>query len=110
MSSVRAILKPFSYLSKRDRFIVAFFGIFSFLLGILDLIGVALIGLLGSLAVSGVQSSVPGGTVMRALKILSIEDREIQFQVFTIGILATLVLVFKTSVSIIGSKKLLKES
>lgn len=107
MSSVRAILKPFSYLSKRDRSIVAFFGIFSFLLGILDLIGVALIGLLGSLAVSGVQSSVPGDTVMRALKILSIEDREIQFQVFTIGILATLVLVFKTSISIIGSKRLL---
>ena len=107
MSSVRAILKPFSYLSKRDRFIVAFFGVFSFLLGILDLIGVALIGLLGSLAVSGVQSSAPGDTVMRALKILSIEDGEIQFQVFTIGILATLVLVFKTSISIIGSKKLL---
>jgi ATP-binding cassette, subfamily B, bacterial PglK len=107
MSSVRAILKPFSFLSRRDRFIVAFFGIFSFLLGILDLIGVALIGLLGSLAVSGVQSSVPGDTVMRALKILNIDGREIQFQVFTIGILATLVLVFKTSISIVGSKKLL---
>jgi len=107
MSSVRAVLRPFRFLSRRDHFIVAFFGIFSFLLGILDLIGVALIGLLGSLAVSGVQSSVPGDTVMRALKVLNIEDREIQFQVFTIGILATVVLVFKTSVSIIGSKKLL---
>jgi ABC-type bacteriocin/lantibiotic exporter with double-glycine peptidase domain len=107
MSSVRSVLKPFSFLSRRDRFIVTFFGIFSFLLGILDLIGVALIGLLGSLAVSGVQSSVPGDTVMRALKILSIEDREIQVQVFTIGILATSVLVFKTSISIVGSKKLL---
>jgi ABC-type bacteriocin/lantibiotic exporter with double-glycine peptidase domain len=107
MSSVRAVLRPFRFLSRRDRFIVAFFGIFSFLLGILDLIGVVLIGLLGSLAVSGVQSSVPGDTVMRALKVLNIEDREIQFQVFTIGILATVVLVFKTSISIIGSKKLL---
>jgi ABC-type bacteriocin/lantibiotic exporter with double-glycine peptidase domain len=107
MSSVRAILKPFSFLSRRDRLIVAFFGIFSFLLGILDLVGVALIGLLGSLAVSGVQSSVPGDTVMRALMILNIDGREIQFQVFTIGILATLILVFKTSISIVGSKKLL---
>ncbi len=107
MSSVRAVWKPFSFLSKRDQLIVAFFGVFSFLLGILDLIGVALIGLLGSLAVSGVQSSVPGDTVMRALKLLSIEDREIQFQVFTIGVLATLVLIFKTSISIFGSKKLL---
>lgn len=107
MSSVRAILKPFSFLTKRDRLIVSFFGLFSFFLGILDLIGVALVGLLGSLAVSGVQSSIPGDTVMRALKILNIENREIQFQVFTIGILATLVLVFKTSISILGSKKLL---
>lgn len=107
MSSVRAILKPFSFLTKRDRFIVSFFGMFSFFLGILDLIGVALVGLLGSLAVSGVQSSIPGDTVMRALKILNIENREIQFQVFSIGILATLVLVFKTSISILGSKKLL---
>ncbi len=107
MSSVRAVWRPFSFLSKRDHLIVAFFGAFSFLLGILDLIGVALIGLLGSLAVSGVQSSVPGDTVMRALKLLSIEDREIQFQVFTIGVLATIVLIFKTSISIFGSKKLL---
>jgi ABC-type bacteriocin/lantibiotic exporter with double-glycine peptidase domain len=107
MSSVRAILKPFSFLPTRDRFVVAFFGLFSFSLGILDLIGIALIGLLGSLAVSGVQSAVPGDTVIRALKILNIENREIQFQVFTVGILATLVLVFKTSISVIGSKKLL---
>lgn len=107
MSSVRAILKPFTFLTKRDRFIVSFFGMFSFFLGILDLIGVALVGLLGSLAVSGVQSSIPGDTVMRALKLLNIENREIQFQVFTIGILATFVLVFKTSISVLGSKKLL---
>lgn len=108
MSSIREIIKPFRFLSKQDHLKVIFFGIFSFFLGILDLIGVALVGLLGSLAVSGVQSLSPGTTVTKVLNALNIEGMGIQQQVLIIGAIATFVLISKTTISIFGNRQLLQ--
>ena len=43
-------------------------------LGILDLLGVAVIGMLGALAITGVGSREPGNRVSQALELLKIQN------------------------------------
>jgi ABC-type multidrug transport system fused ATPase/permease subunit len=72
-----------------------------FFLGILDLLGVAIIGVLGSLAVSGIQSKAPGNRVGDVLEFLNLENFAFQMQVAILGTLAVVLLIFRTIVSII---------
>jgi ABC-type bacteriocin/lantibiotic exporter with double-glycine peptidase domain len=76
-------------------------------LGVLDLIGVALIGILGSLAISGVASREPGNRVFEILKTLHLQNETIQTQAAIIGSIAALILVFKTVLSVVLTRKIL---
>lgn len=76
-------------------------------LNVLDLIGVGAIGILGALAVSGIQSQAPGDRVSQALVLLQIDQLTFQTQVAILGIGASLILVFRTVVSIIITRRIL---
>ncbi len=76
-------------------------------LGILDLAGVAAVGLVGALAVTGVQSKVPGNRVGQVLNLLNLESLTIQKQVAILGLLAAFLFVIRTICSIILSRKIL---
>ena len=54
------LLRSFKILNSRDRKLLALVVVIQVMLGLLDLIGVALVGIIGALAVSGVQSQPPG--------------------------------------------------
>ena len=97
----------FEVLAPEDRRKVIGACILQFLLSILDLIGVAIIGLLGSLAVSGVQSQSPGERVGKTLDLFGIDDLSFQNQVAILGISATTFLVTRTVLSILLSRKIL---
>lgn len=101
------LLKCFEVLAVADRRKVLGACILQFLLSILDLIGVAMVGILGSLAVSGVQSHSPGERVAKTLKFLGINSLSFQQQVAILGIAATSFLVSRTILSIILSRKIL---
>ncbi len=73
--------------------------------GLLDLAGVALVGMLGALAVTGVQSRVPGDRVSTALQLLGIQDNSLQSQATIIGLLAAALLITKTLFSVIFIRK-----
>jgi ABC-type multidrug transport system fused ATPase/permease subunit len=75
--------------------------------GILDLAGVALIGVLGALAIQGVGSKNPGDRVSNVLELLRIDNLEFQKQVAILGILATILFVARTILSIIFTRKIL---
>jgi ABC-type multidrug transport system fused ATPase/permease subunit len=77
------------------------------LMGLVDLVGVALIGILGALAVNGVQSKEPGNRVSAVLEFLQLGNQSFQTQAAIIGISATIILVGKTCLSIIFSRKIL---
>ena len=62
--------------------IVVFFQIF---LGLLDLAGVAAIGMLGSLAVRGVSSQGPGDRVEAVLRFLHLSNQTFQTQAAILG-------------------------
>ena len=76
-------------------------------MGLLDLLGVLAIGLLGALSVSGIQSRSPGDRVSGVLSFLRISEASFQLQVTFIGATATLLLVGRTILSMIITRRVL---
>lgn len=75
--------------------------------GLLDLLGVALIGVIGALAITGVQSREPGNRVSGVLEFLHLDEQPLQIQVAIIGISAAILLIGKTIFSIIFTRRTL---
>ena len=75
-------------------------------LGFLDLMGVAAIGVLGALSVSGVQSTEPGNRVSATLELLGLSNLSFQSQVAVLGLSAASILVIRTILSIIVTRKI----
>lgn len=75
-------------------------------LGFLDLLGVAAFGVLGALAVTGVQSQQPGNRVAEVLRILNLTSLDFQQQVAILGLAAAGILVTRTILSILVTKRI----
>ena len=73
--------------------------------GLLDLAGVALVGILGALAITGVQARGPGDRVSIVLQFLHLDDNTLQSQAIIIGLLAATLLISKTIFSVIFIRK-----
>lgn len=95
------ILDSLAMLDRKDKRKLGVVSLAQFVLGILDLIGVAIIGILGSLAVSGIQSRTPGDRVGKVLQFMNLETITFQKQVAVLGTLAVALLLFRTIVSIV---------
>jgi ABC-type bacteriocin/lantibiotic exporter with double-glycine peptidase domain len=91
----------------RDRKKVTFATVLQILLSVLDLVGVALIGVIGALSINGIQSKKAGNRVEQLLSLLNLDGFTFQQQVAVLGIIATLVLIAKTLLSILISRKIL---
>jgi ABC-type multidrug transport system fused ATPase/permease subunit len=76
-------------------------------LSIFDLIGVAAIGVLGALSVTGIQSQQPGDRVLQVLTFLQIESFSFQTQVAILGFSACIIFILRTVLSIIVTRKIL---
>ena len=76
-------------------------------LAVLDLIGVAAIGILGALSVTGIQSQQPGDRILRVLELLQIDSFSFQSQVAILGLSACVIFIFRTVFSIIITRKVL---
>jgi ABC-type multidrug transport system fused ATPase/permease subunit len=76
-------------------------------LAVLDLIGVAAIGILGALSVTGIQSQQPGDITLRVLELLKIDSFSFQSQVTILGLSACVIFIFRTVFSIIITRKVL---
>ena len=104
---ISIVLRILGILSKKDKFKLILLGISQILLSFLDLIGVALIGIIGSIAVSNNGSRKIGTRVEKVLEFLKIDGFSIQQQVAIIGAVASLVLISKTLFSIYFSRRTL---
>jgi ABC-type multidrug transport system fused ATPase/permease subunit len=92
-------------LPKRDRGLLAIASVFQVGLSFLDLAGVALIGVLGSLSVNGVQSKQPGDKVSSVLVFLNLDGRPFQYQAAALGGFAALILFSRTLLSVFFSRR-----
>ena len=99
--------KSLSVLSKNDRKKILIVTCMQVFLGFLDLLGVAVIGVLGALAVNGIQSKKPGNRVSAVLETLHIEGLAFQNQIAVLGILAAIFLISRTILSIYFSRRIL---
>jgi len=99
--------KSLNLFSKRDKHKLAVVTILQIFIGAVDLLGVALIGLLGALAVSGIQSKVPGNRVSEVLRLFGLNHLSFQSQSAVIGLGASGVLVLRTFISIFFNRKTL---
>lgn len=76
-------------------------------LGLFDLLGVAAIGMLGALAISGVSSQQPGNRVGAALTFLQIQDQTLQFQATVLGVTAAILLLTRTFLSVVITRRIM---
>lgn len=93
-------------LTKAERRKVLAVAILQVLFGLLDLLGIAAVGLLGALAISGIGSRQPGNRVSDALSLLGLENQPLQVQATIIGLAAAFLLIGKTIITVIFSRKI----
>lgn len=76
-------------------------------LGILDLLGVVAIGLLGALSAAGLQGKAPDGKISSALDFLNLTDSSLQAQAITLSLVAVILLVGRTLLSVFFTRRIL---
>ena len=103
-SNFRTSLMLLDKVSRRKLAIVVGFQV---TLSFLDLLGVAAIGILGALSITGLQSNKPGDRVNQALELLHIQNLSFQSQVLILAILAVTLLLSRTVISILSTRKIL---
>lgn len=104
---VNIFLRCLRILGKRDRKKYLFTLLVQLSLAVLDLLGVAILGILGAIAIRGVQSQQPGDTTKQILEIMGMSDLTVQMQVAVLGSLAMLFLVGRTLFSMVMTRKIL---
>ena len=93
--------------SKRDKKRIIAVIILQICLGFLDLIGVAIIGILGALAINGVQSGKPGNRVSAVLDFIHLSGQSFQTQAAILGSAAAIILVGRTLISVFFTRRIL---
>ena len=98
----------FGLLERRDRRFVLILVLFQFFASTLDIFGIALIGVLGSLAVAGIQSKSPSNLIQGILEQLNVSNLTFQQQVAVLGVLATITLISRSFITIFLSRATLR--
>ena len=101
------ISRAAAILSNGDRRKIILVIVLQISFGFLDLLGVGLVGVIGSLAIRGVQSQTPGDRVTSVLTFLHLENLTFQKQVAILGLIAVFLLIGKTIFTIIFSRRIL---
>ena len=77
-------------------------------LSFLDLVGVALIGIVGAISITGIQSQKPGVTTGKILSALNLETFDFYTQVIALSTLSVIFLVGRTALSMLFTRKYLR--
>lgn len=91
--------------SFRDRVLLVVVVLINMVLSLFDLIGILLIGAVGSLSVRSLGAAGTGNRVSEILKILGIENRDVESQIVSVGIIAAIFLISKTIFSLLLVRK-----
>ena len=94
-------------LSRRDKHKITIVVGLNILLGFLDLLGVAAVGLVGALAVIGFGASTPSPRINQIMEFLNLNHLEFQVQVAILGIVAGVAFIIRTISSIYVNKRIM---
>jgi ABC-type multidrug transport system fused ATPase/permease subunit len=94
--------------SKKDRKKILLVTLLQIFINLLDLVGVAIVGVLGALTITGIRSQEPGNRVASLLSTLQLDSFQFQTQVAILGGLAVLALIVRTILSIYFTRRTLR--
>ena len=104
IKDLKKILQIFSYKDQQKLFLVSLIQV---VLAALDLLGVAIIGIIGAVTVYGIQSKGTGDRVLTILEFLNLESMTFQRQVTYLGAFAVFIFITKTVSSVFLTRKTL---
>ena len=94
-------------LSSRDKKKLLVILFLQILVSFLDVVGIGLIGVVGALTVTGIQSSKPAGRISDFIEFINLDNSSFQNQVAIIGLAAAAILLLRTFISIYFIRKTL---
>ena len=94
IKDLKKILQIFSYKDQQKLFLVSLIQV---VLAALDLLGVAIIGIIGAVTVYGIQSKGTGDRVLTILEFFNLESMTFQRQVAYLGAFAVFIFITKMS-------------
>jgi ABC-type multidrug transport system fused ATPase/permease subunit len=107
IANIISLKQTISLFSKSERSKISLVLVIQLFLNVLDLIGVAFIGFLGSLTFYGVASKQPGERTSKLLEFLNLNQMNLRSQIIVIGILASIFLFLKSIIGLYLNRKLL---
>jgi ABC-type multidrug transport system fused ATPase/permease subunit len=102
------VRKCIDVLQTKDKIKVLVVVILQIFLAFLDLLAVATVGVLGALAVTGIQSRSPGDRTSTVLEYVHLENQTLQEQVGILGAVTVILLIARTIASVILTRRILK--
>ena len=93
---------------RKDKEKLIIVSVIQIILSFLDLIGVAIMGVIGAVAVYGIQSKSAGDRVTKLLELLHLNNFTFQHQIAFLGVAAVMIFLIKTITSMYFTKKSLK--
>jgi len=107
LNALKNISDARQLLSKKDRKKFNLLTAMQSLLGLLDLISVALVGLISSVAVNGISNEQPSDAIKQILVLAQLDNFTIQTQAAILGLFVGALLVTKTLLSMLINKRML---
>jgi ABC-type multidrug transport system fused ATPase/permease subunit len=101
------LARSIEVLHRNDRRKLILISVAQVMMSFLDLLGVLVIGLLGAVSASTLQSQPVGDRINLFLSILNLEKATLQNQALALGLLAVLLLVGRTILSILITRRIL---
>jgi len=103
----KTLRKAAATLTKKDQKKVFLILLIQVTLSFLDVIGVGLLGVVGALTVTGIESRKAGTRISEVLNFLNLQNVKFQLQVAVIGVTAVVILLSRTLISITFTRRML---
>ena len=101
------LFRALKLLKPGDKYKLIAITIFQVLLGLFDIISVALIGLLTAISVNGIQSKSTTFEILERIPLLELNEMTFQTQVAVLGAIAASLLIIRTTLSIYINRRIL---
>ena len=102
----QVVLKAIAFTSRSDRKKLMLITIITFLISLLDLVAVALAGVIGALAVRGIQDQNAGDRVRTLMESLNLDQFELKTQILLLAVAALCLLILRSFLSYYFSQKI----
>jgi ATP-binding cassette subfamily C protein len=106
MGVYQAILKSIAFTTRSDRKKLMLITIITFLISSLDLAAVALAGVIGALAVRGIQAQDAGDRVRTLMESLNLDQFELKTQILVLSVFALGLLILRSFLSYYFARKI----